>query len=101
MRCRLYFQPIGYWREYNVMRRLFEYLVKPASGGMKLNLAVALSLGLTVVLLSFQGATSGLQPDGAMNRWVAMGNMQTARSGACSVLLSDGRVLITGGEGAS
>jgi hypothetical protein len=34
----------------------------------------------------------------ATERWVAVGQLQTARAGACSVQLSDGRTLITGGE---
>ena len=34
----------------------------------------------------------------ATERWVAVGQLQTERAGACSVQLSDGRTLITGGE---
>src|SRR6266536_835780 len=74
------------YKVYNVMRQFLKYLFKPKSGGMKLNLAVALSLGLTVVLLSFQTTTS---------EWTAAG---TGRPGVCSATMSNGRVLITGGE---
>jgi hypothetical protein len=50
-----------------------------------------------VLALAFVGL---LRPQNS-NRWVAIGQMQTARAGACSVQLQDGRVLITGGAGAS
>ena len=33
--------------------------------------------------------------------WIATGAMNSARSGAAAVLLQDGRILITGGSGAS
>src|SRR6266487_4103239 len=41
----------------------------------------------------------GFQRESATNRWVAAGRMQAARAGACSVPLSNGRLLIMGGEG--
>src|SRR5947209_5231874 len=56
--------------------------------------ALALALSFGVLLHSFQ-------PDRGINRWLAVGKMQTARVGACSAPLADGRVLITGGEGPS
>jgi len=54
-------------------------------------LAVSLTLGFVIALQSFQSTQ-------ASSRWVAIGKLQSARAGACSVTLSDGRVLITGGE---
>ena len=54
---------------------------------------ILLALCFGVLLHSFQSRP--------INRWLAMGKMQTARAGACSSPLSDGRVLITGGEGPS
>ena len=54
---------------------------------------ILLALCFGVLLHSFQSRP--------INRWLAMGKMQTARAGACSASLSDGRVLITGGEGPS
>ncbi|PYT18521.1 MAG: hypothetical protein DMG59_04015, partial [Acidobacteria bacterium] len=53
-----------------------------------------LAFAFGVLLYSFQ-------PQRASNRWIAVGKMQSARAGACSVQLSDGRVLITGGEDSS
>ena len=58
-------------------------------------LLVVLTLSFGVLLHSFQSQQLPI------NRWLAMGKMQTARAGACSVPLSDGRVLITDGEGPS
>src|SRR5579863_596964 len=55
------------------------------------------AIGL-LLTLAFVGL---LKPQSGNNRWVAIGKMQTARAGACSVQLQDGRVLITGGEAAS
>lgn len=54
------------------------------------------SLGL---LLVFFLKGSGIQvPTGT---WAPSGNIAEARSGASSVLLEDGTILVTGGEGAS
>jgi Bacterial Ig-like domain (group 3)/Kelch motif len=41
-----------------------------------------------------------LQP-ASVNSWLSAGNMSVARAGAATVLLQDGRLLITGGNGAS
>ena len=57
----------------------------------------ALLLGLT---LSFGVFLQSFQPAKGTNRWIVMGKMQSARAGACSVALSEGRVLITGGQSA-
>src|SRR6059036_1016301 len=56
---------------------------------------------LVVLTLSFGVLLHSFQSKRPINRWLAMGKMQTARAGACSSPLSDGRVLITGGEGPS
>src|SRR5262249_8226801 len=40
------------------------------------------------------------QPATPSNLWIASGDLKVARSGACSVLLSDGRVMIAGGTAA-
>ena len=52
------------------------------------SLVLALSGGLLL---------RGGRPTRVINRWIAEPNMREARSGACSALLPDGRVLITGG----
>ena len=54
---------------------------------------------LIVLTLSFGVLLHSFQSQRPINRWLAMGKMQNARAGACSTPLSDGRVLITGGEG--
>jgi hypothetical protein len=41
----------------------------------------------------------GLSP--ALNRWTSTANLTTARSAACAVVLSDGRLLVAGGLGDS
>src|SRR5207253_9390696 len=40
-------------------------------------------------------------PSVATGTWVAEGNMAAARSGACTVVLSDGRLLVSGGADAN
>src|SRR5438477_12665008 len=40
-------------------------------------------------------------PSVATGTWVAVGNMSAARSGACTVALNDGRLLISGGADAN
>src|SRR5437588_4084103 len=40
-------------------------------------------------------------PSVATGTWVAAGSMSAARSGACAVVLSDGRLLVSGGSDAS
>jgi hypothetical protein len=57
----------------------------------------ALLLGL---ILSFGVFLQSFQPAKGTNRWIVMGKMQSARAGACSVALPEGRVLITGGQSA-
>src|SRR5712692_7638237 len=52
----------------------------------------------SVLALAFVGA---LHSQRGSDRWVAIGNMQTERAGACSVQLSDGRTLIAGGASSS
>src|ERR1051326_7174424 len=87
MRCRLVFQSKQFEEGVQRMRKLLMYLVRPMSGTMKVNLVVALTFGLTVVLLSFQPTTV---------EWTAS---ETSRPGACSVTMADGRVAVIGGEG--
>src|SRR5260370_16333091 len=72
------------WRSYRYMKSASRYFVT----------TILLALCFGVLLHSFQSQRP-------INRWLAMGKMQTARAGACSASLSDGRVLITGGEGPS
>ncbi len=55
---------------------------------------VAFSLGLA---LSGGLLLRGGRPARETNRWIAEPNMREARSGACSAMLPDGRVLVTGG----
>src|SRR5574337_593501 len=43
----------------------------------------------------------GSLPPASINAWLPAGNLTAGRSGAASVLLQDGRLLITGGSGAS
>src|ERR1051326_3209004 len=43
----------------------------------------------------------GSLPPASINAWLPAGNLTAARSGAASVLLQDGRLLITGGNGAA
>ena len=43
----------------------------------------------------------GQRNDRSPEKWVAQANMHSPRAGACSALLQDGRVLITGGTNAS
>src|SRR6266403_445426 len=40
-------------------------------------------------------------PTVATGTWVAAGNLSAARSGACTVVLSDGRLLVSGGADAN
>src|SRR5262245_23822802 len=54
---------------------------------------------LFAFVLIFGILLHSFQTDRPLHRWLAAGRMQTARSGACSAPLPDGRVLITGGEG--
>ena len=58
---------------------------------VRVALAVFLGLGFGIVSQSFQSPQ-------VSNTWIAIGKLQNARAGACSVSLADGRVLITGGE---
>src|SRR5262245_42286697 len=69
------------------MRRCLKYLPSRMSAAMKLNVAAVLTMGITVISLCFQTKAS---------EWTAM---NVGRPGACSASLSNGRVLITGGEG--
>src|SRR5690242_13564640 len=55
--------------------------------------ALSLTLIWAVILQS--------QPQRSTGSWVAIGQLQSARAGSCSVQLPDGRSLITGGEGSS
>ncbi|HXG34920.1 MAG TPA: kelch repeat-containing protein [Bryobacteraceae bacterium] len=55
----------------------------------------ACSLALVVLLLP------GSFPQPATGVWAPAGNMSVARTGACAVLLKDGRVLVTGGSDSS
>ena len=43
----------------------------------------------------------GSLPPASINAWLPAGNLTAARAGAASILLQDGRLLITGGNGAS
>ncbi|HEX4773409.1 MAG TPA: kelch repeat-containing protein [Bryobacteraceae bacterium] len=51
---------------------------------------LAFAIGSVVLL-------KGSSPIVATNTWAAAGQLTTSRDGACSVLLNDGRILITGG----
>ena len=55
-------------------------------------------LGL-LVYVAF--ASQGVSQAQASNKWLSLGQMTQARSGAAAVLLTDGRVLITGGTDSS
>ncbi len=62
------------------------------------------ALRYTLLLIALFGITLLLRaslPTVATGTWVAAGNLSTARSGACTVVLSDGRLLISGGADAS
>jgi len=56
------------------------------------------SSALTIILgfVIFLGSST---PTVSTNNWVQAGQMTSARSGACSVLLDDGRILLTGDTG--
>src|SRR5258706_9069791 len=62
------------------------------------------ALRLTLIILAVSGITLLLRaslPTVATGTWVAAGNIAAARSGACTVVLSDGRLLIGGGAAAN
>ncbi len=62
------------------------------------------ALRYTLLLIALFGITLLLRaslPTVATGTWVAAGNLSAARSGACTVVLSDGRLLISGGADAS
>src|SRR5579863_322441 len=59
----------------------------------RLGFGLSLIVVFSALLYSFQSH--------AVNRSVAVGKLQNTLSGACLVQLSEGRVLITGGEGSS
>src|SRR5258706_1483158 len=59
----------------------------------RLAFGLSLIVAFTALLYSFQSR--------AVNRGVAVVKLQNTLSGACLVQLSDGRVLVTGGEGSS
>src|SRR3954466_4113949 len=52
-----------------------------------------------LIALAFGIAVKGSRQSLVSNKWVRESNLMLPRSGACSALLPDGRVLITGGEG--
>src|SRR5713226_7058141 len=58
------------------------------------------ALRYTLLLIALFSITLLLRaslPTVATGTWVAAGNLSAARSGACTVALSDGRLLISGG----
>src|SRR5258708_4868946 len=58
-----------------------------------------LAFGLSLIV-AFSALLHSFQSH-AVNRGVAVGKLQNTLSGACLVQLSEGRVLVTGGEGSS
>jgi Galactose oxidase, central domain len=66
--------------------------------------AIKLALGLLGSIAILCGGfviLHGTLPPVSVNAWLPAGNLAAARAGAASVLLQDGRLLITGGNGAS
>src|SRR5579862_3198461 len=61
--------------------------------------AVKYVIAIFVLTLAFGLVLHSFQTSLTTNKFVAASNMQSARAGACSVQLPDGRVLIAGGEG--
>ena len=62
------------------------------------------ALRYTLLLVALFGISFLLRaslPSVATGTWVAAGNMSVARSGACTVALNDGRLLISGGADAN
>src|SRR5437879_4093671 len=53
--------------------------------------------GLALVCCGLAVVVRGQRNDRAPEKWAAEASMHSPRSGACSVLLQDGRVLIAGG----
>ncbi|MBK5291926.1 MAG: hypothetical protein JJE04_09655, partial [Acidobacteriia bacterium] len=62
----------------------------------KLTFSAVSILALSALGLFLQGAKT----ERVVNRWASSGSMSTARSAACSALLPDGRVMVTGGRDA-
>jgi Kelch motif len=58
-------------------------------------------LGSIALLCGGYVILHGSLPPVSINAWLPAGNLTAARAGAASVLLQDGRLLITGGNGAS
>ncbi|HET9177623.1 MAG TPA: Ig-like domain repeat protein [Terriglobia bacterium] len=66
--------------------------------------AIKWATGLLCAIAFFCGGfviLHGFLPPASINAWLPAGDLTAARSGAASVLLQDGRLLITGGNGAS
>src|SRR6266702_368228 len=62
------------------------------------------ALRYTLLLIAFFSITLLLRASlatVATGTWVAAGNMSAARSGACTTVLNDGRLLISGGADAN
>jgi len=58
-------------------------------------------LWILLTLLGFAGLLKATLPQTAIGAWTPAGSLAQARSNAAAVLLADGRILITGGDGAS
>src|SRR5438045_2936878 len=65
---------------------------------VKTYLATILGISLLSVGLLVKGSNLAAPPTGT---WLPAGTMASARSGSAAVLLPDGRVMVTGGAGAS
>src|SRR5712671_5085890 len=59
------------------------------------------SLWILIVLLGFAGILKATLPQVVIGTWTSAASLAQPRSNASTVLLSDGRILITGGDGAS